>query len=351
MARCVFAIPGDLDTPTGGYTYARKVIPFLAERFELQICKLPHTFPFPSSLDLEVTAKALAAADRSGAVFLIDGLAFGTFPAALIETLRSPIAVLLHHPLGLEEGPSASQKNALLKSEETALKYAAHIVVSSAATAKDVSRLFSMDPSRITVAEPGVMRGTRSSAPEPGAPLHIVSVGTVVPRKGYNVLLDAFDLIRDLNWRATIAGALDRSEDAVQTLKAKIAQYGLSQRVTLAGALNERSISALYTSGDIFALASLYEGYGMAFAEAMAHGLPVVASGDGAVKDTVPAEAGIYCETGNARTFADALRTLIVDGEIRRAKADEAWRHAATLPSWDNTAAEIASVLNRLVAA
>jgi len=165
------------------------------------------------------------------------------------------------------------------------------------------------------------------------------------------VLLDAFDLIRDLNWRATIAGALDRSKGAVQTLKSKIAEYGLSQRVTLAGALNERSISALYTSGDIFALASLYEGYGMAFAEAMAHGLPVVASGDGAVKDTVTAEAGIYCETGNARAFADGLRTLIVDGEVRQARADGAWRHAEALPSWDNTAAEIAAVLNRLVAA
>ncbi len=348
MTRCVVAIPGDLATPTGGYAYARKVLPLLSERMETEICHLPAGFPFPSEAELGETALALRAADRTGTVFLIDGLAFGALPADLISALRSPIAALVHHPLGFEEGFGAEAKARLLDLEGQALALAAAAVVPSPGTARELTQLLGVPAGKITVAEPGVLRGRRAMGTLAGEPLHIVSAGTLTPRKGFDVLAGALGEISALPWSATIAGSLDLSPETAADVRRKIAASGLEERVRFVGHVNEAAVSALYSSGDIFALASYYEGYGMVFAEAMAHGLPIVASGDGAVAGTVPPEAGFVCAPGDVHAIAGALRAFLCGEDLRRSKAEAAWRHGQTLPAWPDTAAIIAGVLERI---
>ena len=162
----------------------------------------------------------------------------------------------------------------------------------------------------------------------------------LTPRKGYGILIDALNEVRDLPWRATIAGSPDRSPETAALVRRKLSEYGFEERVRLAGQLDEATLSALYSSADVFALASLYEGYGMAFAEAIAHGLPVVASGDGAVSDTVPRSAGFVCAAGDVAAFADALRSLLSNAALRREKAEGAWRHGQTLPELGRSTAD-----------
>lgn len=345
MMHCVFAIPGDLATPTGGYLYARKVLPLLAERLRIELCPLGAGFPLPSKADLARTAAALASADTPGTVFFIDGLAYGALPASMISSLNAPVVALAHHPIGLEEGLSPSEKAHLLKTEAEALTLARHIVVPSHATMREVMDLFGVPAEKITIAEPGILRGKRATGTPSGEPLHIVSVGSLTPRKGYDVLISALNEVRDLPWRMTIAGSPDLSPPTVALVRHKIADYGLGGRVRLVGQLQENALSELYSSGDLFALASLYEGYGIAFAEAMTHGLPVIASGGGAVADTVPASAGIVCRAQDVAAFADALRAFLSNASLRREKAEAAWRHGQTLPAWENTADIIANAL------
>ena len=347
MTRCVFAVPGDLATPTGGYVYARKILPLLAERLGIELCALPAGFPLASEAELHEAAASLAAFDAPGRVFFIDGLAYGALPVSTLEALKGPIVALVHHPLSLEEGLTPSEKAHLLKTEQEALALARHVVAPSHGTVRELTRLFSVPAGKITVAEPGILRGTRASGASAGQPLHIASVGNLTPRKGYGVLIDALNEVRDLPWRATIAGSLDRSPETAALVGRKLSEYGFEERVRLAGQLEEATLSALYTSADIFALASLYEGYGMAFAEAIAHGLPVVASGDGAVSDTVPSSAGFVCAAGDVAAFAEALRSLLSNTALRREKAEGAWRHGQTLPAWTRTADTIAKVLEQ----
>ncbi len=347
MTRCVFAIPGDIATPAGGYVYARKILPLLAERLTIEVCALPAGFPLPSEAEVNEAAAALSAAGASGAVLFIDWLAYGALPAAVLARLQSPIVALAHHPLGLEQGLSEAEKIHLLRTEGEALAFARHIVVPSQGTARELVRLFGVAPEKITVAEPGILRGARARGAPEGEPLHIVSAGTLTPRKGFGVLAGALNEVRDLQWRVTIAGSLDLSPETTALVRQKIAEYGLEDRVRLAGQLDEAAISALYSSGDVFALASFYEGYGMAFAEAMAHGLPVVASGEGAVRETVPPEAGFVCSPGDVAAFADALRSLLSNADMRREMAEGAWRHGQGLPNWESTADVIAQVLDQ----
>jgi glycosyltransferase involved in cell wall biosynthesis len=344
MTAFVFAIPGDLSSPAGGYLYARKIVPLLAERLGMAVCPLPAGFPAPSEAEVDEAA-AFFAAQAPDTALLVDGLAYGALPATVLRAAKCAVVPLVHHPLGLEEDFSAAERVRLLKTEGEALALARHAVVPSEGTARELTRLYAVPAGAMTVAEPGVLRGKRAFGAPPGEPLHIVSAGTLTPRKGFGVLIDALNEVRDLSWRATIAGDADRSPETAALVRQKIAGLGLDDRVRLAGHLGEEAISSLYSSGDIFALASLYEGYGMVFAEAMAHGLPVVASGEGAVRETVPAGAGFACATGDARTFADALRALLLDAPLRRAKAEFAWAHGQTLPYWGDTADKIAEVL------
>jgi glycosyltransferase involved in cell wall biosynthesis len=104
----------------------------------------------------------------------------------------------------------------------------------------------------------------------------------------------------------------------------------------------------LYARADLFVLASRFEGYGMAFAEAIAYGLPVVGTTAGAIPETVPPGTGVLVPPDDVPAFAAALRRLIADSNERLRLACEARRAAARLPTWPAAAASFARVLEQL---
>src|SRR5262245_55668621 len=153
--------------------------------------------------------------------------------------------------------------------------------------AKLLAAEFMVPAGRITVAEPGTVPAVRArgSAAAAGGSMAILAVGAVSPRKGYDVLVEALASLSALNWQLTIAGATDRHPEAVATLKAAILKHGLGARVRLPGSLSAKELSTLYAAADLFVLPSLFEGYGMVLAEAMARGLPIVCTTGGAAAE------------------------------------------------------------------
>jgi glycosyltransferase involved in cell wall biosynthesis len=341
----VFAIPGELRSPTGGYGYARRLLDLLpAHDISALHLALPSGYPHPAAGDLAETERMLAGT-APGAVLLIDGLAYGAMPAALIARLERPIVALVHHPLGLENGLPSTRRAELIESETKALSAAAQVIVTSPLTARLLQADFGVPSGRITVAEPGTDPATRS--PGTGSPVQLLAVGTVSPRKGYDILVAALRTLVDLDWHATIAGATDRVPDATERLEHAIAEGGLGGRVTLVGALGPEPLGELYAQAGILVSPSLFEGYGMVLAEALAHGLPLVASTGGAAAETVPDAAAIKVPPGDAPALANALRRLIVDRDLRANLADASWSAGQSLPRWSDTAQRVASVLRR----
>jgi glycosyltransferase involved in cell wall biosynthesis len=344
MSTVHFAIPGDIDTPTGGYDYNRRILALLPScGVEVRHLPLPRGFPFPTDAMLDDTAKALAAISPAD-VLMIDGGAFGVLPPEVLAQITAPVVVLLHHPLGLETGLDEATSQRLLAAERHALAHARHVIVTSRTTAATLNDLGFAPPPPVNVALPGTKRWTSRATP-PGGHTALFSVGSITPRKGYDVLIRALDLIRHLDWRSTIAGSLKLDPAYASAISQQIVHVGLEERIHLAGSLSAEALAAHFAHASIYTLPSRYEGYGMAFANAMAHGLPVVAARAGAVPEVVPPEAGILVPPDDPRALADALELLITDDGLRQQLADGAWMHAATLPRWEDSAEIIASVL------
>jgi glycosyltransferase involved in cell wall biosynthesis len=131
-------------------------------------------------------------------------------------------------------------------------------------------------------------------------------------------------------------------------LKADIESHGLGNRIAILGAVPAQRLGELYAEADIFALASRFEGYGMAYAEAIAHGVPVVGTNAGAIPGTVPADAGLLVAPDDATAFASALRRLIGNKDERRRFADAARSTAAQLPTWPESAKLFARALEAM---
>lgn len=349
MARALFAIPGDLQTLTGGYGYDRRVLALLpACGVEATHAPLPGPFPFPPPADIDAAIAALRAAP-SDAVLLVDGLAYSALPADAIATIEHKIVALIHHPLGYEAGLSEAQSKQLVALERAALTRAAHIVVTSAPTRDTLVGDFAVAPARITIAEPGTDAAPRAQGGNP-TPL-IVSVGSIVPRKAFDVLVEALAGLAHLPWRLQIIGSPDRAPATAAALRAQIAASSVADRIELAGERGAGELAEAYTSADLFALPSLYEGYGMVLAEAMARGLPIICTTGGAAAKTVPDEAGLKVPPGDVAAMRAALSGALGDAALRRKLADASWSAGQALPRWNDTAGIIANVIHRVAGA
>lgn len=341
-----FVIPGDLGTPTGGYGYDRCLIAELdAAGRPVRHIALAGDWPAPDAAARAAAAAALAALP-DGALVLIDGLAAGALPELLAaEAARLRLVALVHHPLGDEAGLAAAAAARLLAEEAAALAAVAAVICTSPATARRLETGLGVPPDRLTVAPPGTAAAPRARGGH--VPPRIVSVGSLIPRKRHEVLVAALAAIADRPWTATIIGSADLDPACAAALGRQVAAAGLGDRVALVGAVADTR--AALAASDIFVLASEYEGYGMAFAEALTQGLPVVACDAGAIADLVPRAAGGLVPVGDMAALAAALARLLDDPAARAKAAAAAYAAGQILPNWSMTAALVAAALDAVV--
>ncbi len=331
----VFAVPGELGTATGGYAYDRRMIAELSSLgWDVRHLALPGGYPFPSARDAAAAWTALDALDP-GQSTLIDGLAYGAMgetAARLAARLR--ITALVHHPLALEGGVPPEETRALGRQEARALAAAHTVATTSTTTARTLAGEYGVDEDRIFVAPPGTDPGP--VAPARGDPPVLVSVGAVVRRKGHDLLIEALATLSDLSWRCRVVGDVGRDPAWAADLLERARQAGLGERIDFAGEVADAR--AEIAAADLFVLASRHEGYGMAYAEAIIQGVPVVGCAVGHVPELVSEEAGVLVAPDDAPALARALRGLLEEPQRRRALAAGARRAARNLPTWSGSA-------------
>lgn len=345
VRRIAFAVPGDLATPTGGYAYDRRMIAELERLgWQIDVVDLGEGFPWPSN---ETRARAwLQLSDiPPGRTIVVDGLAFGVLPEAALQLrVENPLIALVHHPLALEAGLSIQQANILRTCERAALIAARLVIANSAETARHLTSDYGVAADRIVIACPGTDPAPIAQGSRDGI-VRLISVGALVPRKGFDVLIAALATLAELPWQLTIVGDRGRDPQTAARLDDDISRLKLGDRVKVAGAVPAENLAELYANADVFVLASRFEGYGMAFSEAIVRGLPVIGTTAGAIPETVPAEAGLLVPPDDVPALAAALRRVIANPDERRRMAAAARAAASTLPTWRDSAKLFADAL------
>lgn len=338
VRRLAFAVPGDLSSPTGGYAYDRRMIAELEKLgWQIDVVSLGEGFPRPSDAQRKAAEATLSEIPADRAV-VVDGLALGVLPEAAKQVAAShSLIALVHHPLAFESGLSPAQADAMRASERAALAPAKRVIVTSPATARVLAAEYGVPTDRIVVAVPGNDVMSPAKAGNDGV-VRLLAIGSIVPRKGFDVLIAALATLTDLPWHLTIAGDRTRNIKAADRLDADIARLSLGGRVTVLGAVSDERIAELYANAGLFTLASRYEGYGMAFSEAIARGVPVIATTAGAIPETVPAGAGLLVPPDDIAAFAGALRLVIANPAERLRMATAARAAALKLPAWQTSA-------------
>jgi glycosyltransferase involved in cell wall biosynthesis len=335
MTELAFVVPGRLDQLTGGYLYDRHVIDGLRSR--------GHAVEV---IELAANDRGTALAELAdGTTTVIDGLALPDLEEAIIAHWRRlRLVALVHHPLANETGLSRAAAERLIRLEATALQRFRGVVCPSARTAAAVEA-YGIPPDGIFVIPPGTAKPDRPLRSRRGPIRSLLCVASVIPRKGHPVLVAALGRVRDLEWHMLCIGSLDRDPRTARLIRQMISAARLGRRITLAAEQPPRMLMQAYRAADCFVLPSLHEGYGMAFAEAMAHGLPIIAAAAGAIPETVPREAGLLVRPGDAAALARALRRVIAEPALAARLAAGSRAAGGRLPDWRRAAEQWGELL------
>ncbi len=359
--RLALLVPGDPETQTGGYVYDRRIIDGLGSLgWHVDVHSLDASFPLPTVPALD-HARSVLAGVPDGHIVVIDGLALGGLSKLLgAEAERLRLVALIHHPVALETGLDAETARVLRESERAALALMRRVVVTSQWTSRKLSE-FGVAAERIRVVTPGVdvvsggperegaRRNPRDRDEADETSLKLICVATLTPRKGHSVLFDALARLGDRAWHLCCAGSRTRDPTTADALRRQIDRLRLGPRISLLGEVDRLELDRLYARSDLFVLASHLEGYGMALAEALARGLPVVSTVAGAIPETVPSSAGVLVRPGDSQALARALAKLMDDPETRHRLASNALAARRTLPTWSQASRQFAAALDDLV--
>lgn len=344
MPDLTFVVAGSFDARTGGSIYNRRMAAALARRgWKVEVRELDGTFPSPTAGALQ-HALAVMSQIPPGRLVLVDGLAFGAMPTVVASAAaRVRLVVLMHLPLAAEVGLPPEKAARLRDSEREALRYAKRVIVTGPCTASLMHEC-GLVHEDIVIVEPGTDRAPLATG-SGSSEVHLLTAAALTPGKGHELLLEALSLQPHRAWRLTCAGSVSRSPETVARVRDAIDRSGLHGRVSLVGELDESAMAACYDRADVVVSASLRETFGMAVAEGLAHGLPVVATATGAIPTLVGDQAGLVVRPADRDALSSALERMIDDADFRARCAGGARRMRERLADWDQAAARLAAAL------
>jgi glycosyltransferase involved in cell wall biosynthesis len=348
-------MPGDVDrvsVASGGNVYDRRVCEGLARTRPVHELPVAGSWPRPGGTARADLSAALAGVP-DGAAVLMDGLVACGVPEVVVpEADRLRLATLVHLPLADEtQEPGAAPPDDLDVRERETLRASHAVVTTGRRTARRLAEHHGLDAGRVHVAPPGTDPAPLAPGTEEGT--RLLCVASVTPRKGHDLLVQALAEVADRRWDCTCVGPLRRDLDQVARVRALIERHGVDDRIWLAGPRTGGRLDTAYAGADLLVLPSRAETYGMVVTEALARGLPVLATEVGGVPEALGRAhggepPGLLVPPEDPAALAAALRRWLDDPDLRRRLRKSATERRTTLQTWDDTTHILTRVLDGL---
>jgi glycosyltransferase involved in cell wall biosynthesis len=342
-------IYGSLDTQSGGYLYDRMLVAALRQAGNhVKIFSLPRrSYPIHLTHNLWLAwADHLAAAKLD--LLLQDEL---NHPSLFLlnHCLRSriacPFVAIVHHLRSQEEHP-ASLQSIYRTVERSYLRTLDGFLFNSHTTRASVQHLLGASPPGYVAypaadhcnppARPVVLAALAQRARRQG-PLRVLFVGNVIRRKGLHLLTAALSQLPVESWRLEIVGSATVDPSYVEMVHSFAAQHNLTHRITWHGSASDAALQTLLATCDLLAVPS-YEGFGIVYLEAMAYGLPVIATTAGAAHELVePGVNGYLVSPGDSAALAARLRSLTHNRSLLAVMGYQARLRYERHPSWSDS--------------
>ncbi|MBI4495676.1 MAG: glycosyltransferase family 4 protein [Deltaproteobacteria bacterium] len=346
---------GRLEMASGGFLYDRMLVQDLRRRGEkVEVIALPWP-PYLLGLLDNLSSPHLRRLDLSSFDLLLEDELAHPSLLALNRKARARRAcptVAIVHNLRCRGLRPAWQKRLSRLLERHYLATVDGFVFNSLATRSAVEEL--VGRGRHLVAYPGgdrlggISEGEIGRRAERPGPVEILFIGHLLPGKGLHVLLEALAQISGEDWRLSVAGSLDFDPAYVRAVRRRIAKMGVTGRVSLLGLLSAAQMRALLARGQILAVPSFYEGFGIACLEAMAFGLPAVSASCGGPAEIIePGKSGFLVRPGDGPALAGHIARLLRDRALLLSMGLAARRRFEHLPRWEESLRGIHSFLRR----
>jgi glycosyltransferase involved in cell wall biosynthesis len=299
-------IYGGLDTLTGGYLYDRMLVEHLRSLGdEVDIVSIEQSMDGDEAHQVadDILSKGYD-------LILEDELCHPSLIEINYELRRSGIKLvsIVHH---LSCCAVRSDKKRPECLEREYLGTVDGFIFSSRSTRDSVISLLGHDVEGV-VAHPGKDHLVVSSdplSPLPPPPLRMLFVGNVVPHKGLDVLIRAMDGLKDVS--LTVIGELGVDPDHVSFLREIISELELDEHVTMLGRTSDCVLREHYLHDHLLVVPSFYEGYGIVYAEAIGHGMPVIAGTEGGAREVVrDGKDGFLVRPGNVAELRRGIKAF-----------------------------------------
>ena len=329
-------IYASIDTISGGYLYDRMLVSKLRELGDsVEIISMPRSRYARNLLD-NLTFQIRSDFD----VLIQDELNHPSLFLANRRLDRSPIISIVHHLRSSERRPRW-ENTACRAVERVYLETVDGFVFNSDATRASVQGL-TRESKPYVVATPGGDRlgqstpeQVRERAQQAG-PLRLISLGSVIPGKGLDILLDALASLPRNDFSLEVVGSGAAAPAFQENMRRKAQRLQLP--VSFCGEVDDRVLGDKLRTSHALVLPSYYEGFGIAYLEGMAHGLPALGTRAGAIPDLISDDvSGYLLDPGDSRGLADRIRSLASDRQLLTRLGLGALRRFASSPTWDQT--------------